>query len=73
MKVPSERAKGYRRLVPSLTALIEFEAVERLSSFTLAANELGVTQAAVSRQVRFLEDTLGVRLFDRLHRSIRLT
>lgn len=65
--------KGYRRLIPSMTALLEFEAVARLSSFTQAAHELGVTQAAVSRQVRLLEETLGVRLFDRLHRAIRLT
>ncbi|PMS35293.1 DNA-binding transcriptional LysR family regulator [Trinickia symbiotica] len=65
--------KGYRRIVPSLTALIEFEAVARLGSFTRAATELGVTQAAVSRQVRFLEGALGVRLFHRLHRSIALT
>jgi DNA-binding transcriptional LysR family regulator len=67
------RTKGYRRIIPSLTALVEFEAVARLASFTHAASELGVTQAAVSRQVRFLEDALGVRLFDRLYRSIRLT
>lgn len=59
--------------MPSLTALVEFEAVARLGSFTRAATELGVTQAAVSRQVRFLEDALGVRLFHRLHRSIALT
>lgn len=73
LKAVTEGAKGYRRLIPSLTALVEFEAVARLSSFTLAANELGVTQAAVSRQVRFLEESLGVRLFHRLHRSIKLT
>ncbi|WP_187487305.1 LysR family transcriptional regulator, partial [Duffyella gerundensis] len=48
----TKRTKGYRRIVPSLTALVEFEAVARLASFTLAATELGVTQAAVSRQVR---------------------
>ncbi len=65
--------KGYRRIVPSLTALVEFEAVARLGSFTLAATELGVTQAAVSKQVRLLEETLRVRLFHRLHRSIALT
>lgn len=69
----TKRTKGYRRIVPSLTALVEFEAVARLASFTLAATELGVTQAAVSRQVRFLEETLNVRLFHRLHRSISLT
>jgi len=35
--------KGYRRLIPSLNALVDFEAVARLKSFTLAADELGVT------------------------------
>lgn len=65
--------KGYRRLIPSMTALLEFEAVARLSSFTLAGQELGVTQAAVSKQVKFLEQTLGTPLFHRLHRAIRLT
>lgn len=65
--------KGYRRIIPSMTALVEFEAVARLSSFTNAASELGVSQAAVSRQVKFLEDTLSVKLFHRLHRSISLT
>lgn len=73
MKPATARTKGYRRLIPSLTALVEFEAVARHGSFTLAADELGVTQAAVSRQVKFLEETLGIRLFDRLHRSIKLT
>ncbi|WP_028370875.1 LysR substrate-binding domain-containing protein [Paraburkholderia azotifigens] len=73
MKAVMESAKGYRRLIPSLTALVEFEAVARLRSFTLAAAELGVTQAAVSRQVRLLEEMLGVRLLDRLHRNTTLT
>ena len=73
MNAATEGKKGYRRLIPSLTALVEFEAVARLGSFTKAADELGVTQAAASRQVRLLEDTLGVRLFHRLHRSIQLT
>lgn len=44
-----------------------------MNSFTLAAHELGVTQAAASRQVKHLEETLGVKLFHRLHRSIALT
>ena len=69
----SRETKGYRRIVPSLTALVEFEAVGRLGSFTFAATELGVTQSAVSRQIRFLEETLDVRLFHRGHRSIELT
>ncbi|OLL31272.1 LysR family transcriptional regulator [Burkholderia sp. SRS-W-2-2016] len=73
MKARQDGAKGYRRLIPSLTALVEFEAVARLRSFTHAATELGVTQAAVSRQVRLLEELLGVRLFDRLHRNLTLT
>ena len=73
MKPATARNKGYRRLIPSVTALVEFEAVARHASFTLAADELGVTQAAVSRQVKFLEETLGTRLFNRLHRSIELT
>lgn len=73
MKADSENLKGYRRLIPSMTAIIEFEAVARLGSFTVAADELGVTQAAVSRQIRELEESMGVRLFHRLHRSIKLT
>jgi DNA-binding transcriptional LysR family regulator len=73
MKASIDSAKGYRRLIPSLTALVEFEAVARLRSFTNAAAELGVTQAAVSRQVRLLEDMLGVRVLDRLHRNLTLT
>jgi len=68
-----KKIKGYRRLIPSMTALMEFEAVARLSSFTLAAQELGLTQAAVSKQVKYLEETLGARLFHRLHRAIKLT
>jgi len=68
-----KKVKGYRRLIPSMTALMVFEAVARLSSFTLAAQELGVTQAAVSKQVKYLEDTLQTRLFHRLHRAIKLT
>src|ERR1044072_6161865 len=73
MKSTTAGAKGYRRLIPSLTALVQFEAAARLGSFTTAAGELGVTQAAVSHQVRFLEETLGVRLLHRLHRAIKLT
>lgn len=73
MKTTVEKTRGYRRIIPSMTALVEFEAVARLSSFTMAAHELGVTQAAVSRQVKALEETLGVQLFHRLHRAIKLT
>lgn len=62
-----------RRQLPTLTALPAFEASARLQSFTLAAEELYVTQAAISRQIRVLEETLGVRLFERSHRQVRLT
>ena len=52
MKPPNAGTKGYRRLIPSMTALVDFEPVARLGNFTLAANELGVTQAVVSRQAK---------------------
>ncbi|MDC3378787.1 transcriptional regulator GcvA [Planctomycetota bacterium] len=58
---------------PSLTALRAFETVARLGSFTLAAEELFVTQGAVSHQVRGLEKQLGLQLFERSHRRIALT
>jgi LysR family transcriptional regulator, glycine cleavage system transcriptional activator len=59
-------------LVP-LNPLKAFEAAARLESLTTAAHELGVSQVAVSRQVRVLEEYLGVVLFQRSHRSIQLT
>lgn len=58
---------------PSLNTLRVFEATARHSSFTRAATELHVTQAAVSRQVRQLESALGKPLFVRLHRRVELT
>ncbi|MER9202340.1 LysR substrate-binding domain-containing protein [Mesorhizobium sp. M0933] len=62
-----------RGIVPSLHALIAFEAASRLLSFTGAAAELNVTQAAISRQIRELEQFLGVQLFNRDYRAISLT
>jgi len=59
--------------LPSLELIRGFEAAARQLSFTLAAKELFVTQSAVSRQVKALEDQLGVPLFERRHRAIRLT
>ncbi len=56
-----------------LTALRSFEAAGRLENITKAAEELFVSQAAVSRQVRELETTVGQKLFERQHRRIRLT
>ncbi len=61
------------RDLPSLDLIRGFEAAARRLSFTLAAEELFVTQSAVSRQVKALEDHLGVALFERRHRAIRLT
>jgi LysR family glycine cleavage system transcriptional activator len=55
--------------LPPLNAIKAFEAAARLGSFTRAAEELNVTHGAVSRQIRVLEDWLGVRLFLRTSRS----
>ena len=59
--------------LPSLPALRLFEAAARHLSFTKAAAELNVTQAAVSHQVRALEDQLRVALFQRSTRKLSLT
>jgi LysR family glycine cleavage system transcriptional activator len=65
-------ACGMDRL-PPLNALRAFEAAARHLSITLAADELHVTPGAVSRQVKALEDVLGLQLFERGHREITLT
>ena len=62
-----------RRRLPSLNALRAFEASARHESFTSAAAELFVTQGAVSQQVKALEEELGVRLFSRDGRKLKLT
>lgn len=59
--------------LPALSQLRTFEAVSRRMSFTAAAEELCLTQSAVSRQIRFLEESLGLPLFLRKHRTIELT
>src|SRR5690349_6790390 len=59
--------------LPSLNALQAFEAAARHGSFTRAAGELGVTQTAVSHQVKSLEGELGVSLFRRSPRRLTLT
>lgn len=61
------------RSLPPLTALRAFEAAARLLSFTKAARELHVTPAAVSHQIRGLEEYLGVTLFRRTTRRLVLT
>ena len=59
--------------IPVSIVLRAFEASARNLSFTLAAAELHITQGAVSRQIRLLEDMLGQKLFDRFTRRIELT
>jgi LysR family glycine cleavage system transcriptional activator len=59
--------------LPSLDLLKGFEAAARLLSFTKAGEELFLTQSAISRQVKALEDQLGVPLFHRRHRELLLT
>ncbi|HEV2675182.1 MAG TPA: transcriptional regulator GcvA [Aliidongia sp.] len=59
--------------LPSLNGLRAFEASARLLSFTLAAAELNVTQAAISHQIKRLEEQLNVQLFVRQNRALLLT
>jgi len=61
------------RRLPPLNGLKAFEAAARSESFTRAAEELNVTQGAVSHQVKALEDTLGLRLFHRERQRLILT
>ena len=59
--------------MPALDLLVGFEAAARHLSFTKAGEELYLTQSAVSRQIKELEDQLGVPLFQRRHRALSLT
>lgn len=65
--------RSLRYRLPPLNSLVAFEASARLLSFTRAGQELLVTREAISRQVRALEDYLGLRLFNRLYRALELT
>lgn len=62
-----------RRLLPSTSSLAAFDAVARNLSFSVAAEELSLTQGAVSRQISALEEQLGAMLFDRTSRQVVLT
>ncbi|VAV86847.1 Transcriptional regulator, LysR family [hydrothermal vent metagenome] len=62
-----------RRLIPSTSMLMAFEAAARCGSFTAAAQELNLTQGAISRQVSALETQLGLTLFHRIKKAIHLT
>ena len=63
----------FRKTLPQLDPLIAFEAAARRGSFARAAEELNVTASAVSQQIRSLETQLSVELFERRHRSVKLT
>jgi LysR family transcriptional regulator, glycine cleavage system transcriptional activator len=59
--------------LPPLNALKAFAVAARQGSFTLAGEELHVTQGAISRQIKQLEEALGVPLFLRVHQAVQLT
>lgn len=61
------------RCLPPLRALLALEAAVRCGSFTAAARELNVSQPAVSRQIKVLEEALGIAIFSREHRRVVLT
>ena len=65
--------QGVSARLPPLYALRAFEAAARHASFTRAAQELAITQSAVSRHVRTLEEHFACRLFERRGRSLQLT
>ncbi|WP_038013173.1 LysR substrate-binding domain-containing protein [Terasakiella pusilla] len=62
-----------RRLLPSISMLSAFESAARLKSFSKAAIEQNLTQGAISRQIRALEDQLDIKLFDRVGHQVQLT
>lgn len=62
-----------RKQLPPLASLLPFETAARLGSFSKAAHELHITQAAISRQIRCLEQDLGIQLFRRSNRAVFLT
>lgn len=61
------------RKIPPLHAIQAFESASRLGSFMRAAEELHITPSAISHRIRELEQTLGIALFHRVHRSVVLT
>lgn len=65
--------RSLRHRLPPLTGLMFFEAAARTSNFTRAAEELHVSQAAVSKQIRQLEEGLGFALFERAGRRVQLS
>ncbi len=67
------KSHDMRRFIPSLSALTAFEAAATYRNFTRAAEDLGLTQGAVSRQVAALERQLGTKLFKRVGPQLFLT
>ena len=61
------------RFLPSMSALQSFEAAARHLNFTRAAEEIGITQSGISRQIKSLEDHIGIPLFDRVGPRLVLT
>jgi LysR family glycine cleavage system transcriptional activator len=68
-----DELKSFNRRRLPLGGLRAFEAAARLTSFRLAADELGVTPTAISHRIRDLEETLGLKLFERQVRKVVLT
>src|SRR6218665_1386086 len=66
-------SQSSRQKLPPLATLPAFSIAARTGSLTLAARELHLTPGAISRQIKSLEDTLGVQLFHRGHNAISLT
>jgi LysR family transcriptional regulator, glycine cleavage system transcriptional activator len=62
-----------RRKIPSTNALLTFLAAAKYQSFTRAADELALTESAISRQIGGLEETLGIKLFNRAKMRVTLT
>ncbi|OCX65973.1 LysR family transcriptional regulator [Thioclava sp. SK-1] len=62
-----------RRFLPSVNSLLALEAVDRLGTATAAAQELSLTHSAVSRQLKVLEDQIGVQMLVREGKGLRLT
>ena len=71
MPPPSPR-QPFRRRLPSSAALLAFEAAARHGSFARAADELSLTEGAISRQIGRLESFLGITLFERVGNRVRL-
>ena len=72
-QAPPARQAFLRQDLPRLDLLRSFEAAARTLSFTAAAQELFLTQSAVSRQIQQMEADLGLALFERRHRALELT